>query len=162
VHPLSVSAPIASSASEQGMNHARALDESGRKWDESSAGHSVRTLPILSVELFNLEFDWLIKAVRIDTPGVRMGSGLIEAFDSAVATKEMIGRERAEPITGESSLLGDEFEILMRNDDVKKLSHRADRTIAAQGLNWRLRHFRNEPNRPTVAAPLNPHSLVSN
>ena len=100
-----------------------------------------RLFPIPSVEGLYCKVDHLVEAVGIDAPGTRMGTRLIEAFDAAKSAKQMLGFPRPEAIALKLIAAGDELELLMTNDDVKKARHPADRTIAVERGHRRFAKF---------------------
>ena len=65
------------------------------------SGHG--RLPLLSVEVAVVNVHWLrcVDAVRRDADAVRIGTGAVEALNTARFAEEMVGAARVERVRGE-------------------------------------------------------------
>src|SRR4051794_7596318 len=85
--------------------------------------------PIPAVEAADIDPEraGIVERVEIDAPGGGVRARLVEAFDSADPAEEMLGGAGAEAVAGQRVAARHESEILVRDDQVAKARHRADR-----------------------------------
>jgi hypothetical protein len=117
----------------------------------------LRLLPIRPVELLNHQSHRLIEAVRIDAPRIRVRAGLIEALHAATAAEQVLGSTCAEPIAGQRITARKKLELLVWDNHVQKARGAANRTVAIERWNGRVRQLGVEPNGSTMTSTSDSH-----
>jgi len=81
-----------------------------------------------------------------------MATRLVKALDAANGAEQVVRCAGTEAVAGQLFRAAFQHELVMRYDDVKKTGRRADRAIAVQCGNGRLRQLAPEPHRSTMAS----------
>ena len=91
-------------------------------------------LPVLAVEGDDLRHCQraCIYAAVVDAPLIRVGAGLVEAFDPALAAEEVLGRAGVEFVDGEIVRPGRHFEILMGDENMLEPGFGAHGAVAVR------------------------------
>ena len=116
-------------------------------------------LPILPVERFDNQFDWIrLQTSYINIVPVGIRSRDVERFDSAERAEAMPGHARVERVGGETLLAAQQLEAGFWDDEMKVSRFRADRTVAVTAFEF-LRRLNFEPHGLAMTTTLIDHRL---
>src|SRR3954469_13773223 len=96
----------------------------------------LRRFPVAAVERFDRHRQGgdVVEGVEVQAPRLGVGARLVEALHPAGGAEQMLRRAGAETVGGQRAPSRQQPEIAVRDDEVAKACHRADRAIAVEPL----------------------------